>query len=345
MTENYINHVALVIDASSSMSYNGHADDAVQVADNLIAHLAMRSKELDQETRITVYTFADRVTCLIYDKDVLRMPSIKDLYRAYGNTALIDATNQSLDDLEQTAQLYGDHAFLVYVLTDGEENASHGRNVNRVMPSVLAATLRNRLDHLPENWTVAAFVPDQMGVAEAKRFGFPAGNISVWDTTKRKGMAEVGEVLRETTDTYMRDRAKGVRGTRSLFSTSVDALNKQTVKDAKLKPVAKSTYQVFDVPADATIRDFVDNNGLTFAKGKCFYQLVKSEKIQGYKEIYIRNKKSNTFHTGPEVRTLLGLSDNDETVKPDRNPLYDVFVQSTSVNRRLKAGSKLLVMK
>lgn len=345
MTENYINHIALVLDASSSMSYNGHSEDAVKVADNLIGHLAMRSKELDQETRITVYMFADQVTCLIYDKDVLRLPSIKDLYRAYGNTALIDATNKSLDDLEQTAQLYGDHAFSVFVLTDGEENASHGRNTHRVGAGPLSAALRSRLDSLPDNWTVAAFVPDQLGVSEAKRFGFPAGNISVWDTKTRKGMAEVGAVLRETTDVYMQNRAKGVRGSRTLFSTSVDTLNKATVKDAHLKTVNKNSYQLFDISADATIRDFVDNNGLTFEKGKCFYQLVKSEKIQGYKAIYIRNKKSNTFHTGAEVRTLLGLSDNDETVKPDRNPLYDVFVQSTSVNRRLKAGSKLLVMK
>jgi len=27
----------------------------------------------------------------VYDKDVLRLPSIQGLYKAYGNTALIDA--------------------------------------------------------------------------------------------------------------------------------------------------------------------------------------------------------------------------------------------------------------
>lgn len=344
--ENYINHIALVLDASSSMQYNNHHKQIVIVADNLIKHLAIRSKELDQETRVSVYTFADAVTCVVYDKDVLRLPSIADLYKAHGNTALIDATNKSLDDLGKTAQLYGDHAFLVYVLTDGEENASIGGSVNYPYRSLqLAPGLKNRLDALPENWTVATFVPNQHGVFEAKKFGFPADNIAVWNVESTQGIAEVGQVLRETTDNYMTARATGVRGSRSLFSMGADALNKQSVKDAKLKPIPKDSYNVLDVKADATIRDMVENNGLTFVKGTCFYQLTKSEKVQAYKQIYIRNKKSGRFHTGAEVRYLLGLPDMDVTIKPDVNPEFQVFVQSTSVNRRLKAGTKLLVMK
>jgi hypothetical protein len=55
--ENYINHVALVLDASSSMS--SHRSTVVKVADEQIKHLARRSTELDQETRVTVYAFAD----------------------------------------------------------------------------------------------------------------------------------------------------------------------------------------------------------------------------------------------------------------------------------------------
>lgn len=46
---NYINHIALVLDASGSMQYL--AQDVVKVADNQIAYLAQRSNELDQETR------------------------------------------------------------------------------------------------------------------------------------------------------------------------------------------------------------------------------------------------------------------------------------------------------
>jgi hypothetical protein len=270
------------------------------------------------------------------------------LYHAYGNTALIDATNKSIDDLEMTAQLYGDHAFLVYVLTDGMENRSKGKNkLSQLLypnRAKLILELKDRLDNLPENWTLATFVPDHHGVAQAERFGFPPENIAVWDTTATDGMAEVGEVLRETTNAYMSGRAKGVRGSRSLFSTSADNLNKESVKEANLKPIPKDKYQVFKVTANATIRDFVESQGLTFVKGSVYYQLTQSVKIQGYKGILIRNKKSGRFYTGPEVRTLLGLSDSDERVKPDTNPEYQVFVQSTSVNRRLLAGTNALVM-
>ncbi|KPC83312.1 hypothetical protein ADL27_47255, partial [Streptomyces sp. NRRL F-6602] len=97
----------------------------IEVADQQIAYLARRSRELDQETRVTVYVFANKVECVIYDKDVLRMPSLKQLYRVGGMTALLAATLTSQRELAQTAQLYGDHSFLTFVLTDGQENASH----------------------------------------------------------------------------------------------------------------------------------------------------------------------------------------------------------------------------
>lgn len=88
--QNYINHVALVLDASSSMSRL--SGKVIEVADQQIAYLARRSRELDQETRVTVYVFANKVECVIYDKDVLRMPSLKQLYRVGGMTALLAAT-------------------------------------------------------------------------------------------------------------------------------------------------------------------------------------------------------------------------------------------------------------
>ncbi|CAM5271568.1 hypothetical protein SDIAM26S_05691 [Streptomyces diastaticus subsp. diastaticus] len=51
------------------------------------------------------------------------MPSLKQLYRVGGMTALLAATLTSQRELAQTAQLYGDHSFLTFVLTDGQENA------------------------------------------------------------------------------------------------------------------------------------------------------------------------------------------------------------------------------
>src|SRR5215469_2903490 len=121
--QNKINHIAMVLDASGSMSY--HSKTVPKVADDLIASLAEQSKIMDQETRVTVYMFSDLqyIQCLIYDKDVLRMPSIKGLYKIIGNTALCAATTRVIEDLKLTPEKYGEHSFLVYVITDGRENS------------------------------------------------------------------------------------------------------------------------------------------------------------------------------------------------------------------------------
>ncbi len=329
---NYINHIALVLDGSGSMM--GHQASVVRVAKSLLDHLAVRSKEMDQETRVTVYSFDSRVECTMYDRDVLRLPDVAKLYHVGGGmTALVDATMQSQLDLAKTAQLYGDHAFLTYVLTDGQENNSRKFG---------GTDLKQYLDRMPENWTIGAFVPDAQGVFEAKRFGFPAGNISVWDTTSSQGVEQVGKLIRDTADAYMTARASGVRGTRSLFSTGADAVNKATV--AKLTPMPVGSYFLVPVPSDAVIKEFVESTGNQYKIGRAFYELMKTETIQGNKALAVVDKKTAKVFTGDQVRGIIGLSDRNERVKPNHNPDYKIFVQSTSVNRKLIAGTQVLIL-
>jgi hypothetical protein len=336
LDQGYINHIALVIDASGSMQRLSR--EVVKVADNQIAYLAQRSKELDQETRITVYTFGNKVECIVYDKDVLRLPSISKYYRVAGMTALVEAAVKSQEDLAHTAQLYGDHAFLTYVLTDGLENYSS---------TASKAKLPKILDHMPENWTLAVMVPDQQGVFEAKKFGFPANNIAVWDSTTVKGLEEAGSTIRRTTDTFMTQRSTGVRGSRNLFSMGSDVLNTNTVKAARLQD-ASHDYYVMDVTNydDIVIANFVQRHGIPYQLGIAYYQLMKPENIQPQKNILVRDKKTGKIFSGRAARDLLGLPDNMTVrVRPTQNPQYDVFVQSTSVNRKLVPGTKLLVSK
>lgn len=328
-----INHIALVLDASSSMQSNSRK--LVEVADAQVAHLARRSQELDQETRITIYTFADKVECVVYDKDVLRLPSLAKYYRPDGMTALIDATVKSQDDLAATAQLYGDHAFLTFVFTDGMENASRRNGPN---------DLRVRLGKSPDNWTVAVMVPDRKGVEYAKQCGFFAGNIDTWDTTSTAGLVDAVARIRAATDNFMTGRASGVRSTRNVFSTGADALNKETVKAAGLKPLRDGSYQLLNVIYQDEIRPFVESHGHQYVSGRAYYQLTKREEIQIQKAVAIRNKKSGRIYSGAEARDMLGLPQMTVKVSPDANPEFQVFVQSTSVNRKLVPGTKLLLI-
>ena len=326
-----INHVALVLDGSSSM--HSHKNRLIQVADDQIKHLAMRSEELQQETRVSVYLFNDRVQCLIFDMDVMRLPSIADLYKAEGMTALVDATIKSQEDLATTSQLYGDHAFLTFVLTDGMENRSKNSWL----------VLSQRLKQAQDNWTVAFLVPDSQGVAYVARIGADKGNIAIWDTSSATGIADAVSTIRTATDNFMTARATGVRGTRSVFSTGADAVNKKTV--SQLVPLQSSDYDLYPVVRKARIDEYVvkDIGNVRYVKGKAYYQLTKTETIQPQKEIVVVEKSTAKAYGGPEARQLIGLPNHAVRVKPDHNPDYDIFVQSTSLNRNLVPNTRILL--
>lgn len=330
--QNYVNHIALVLDASSSMWR--HRGKVVEVADAQIAHLARRSKDLNQETRVTVYTFADNVSCEIYDKDVLRLPSLRGHYQPNGMTALIDATLQSQEDLSLTPEIYGDHAFLTFVITDGQENRSK-RNPNELV---------RYLERMPSHWTMAFLVPDQLGKHEVKQLGVPAENIAVWDATTASGVEEGFKTIRQATETFMTNRASGIRGSRSVFSTGSDAVNSDTIKDAGLVPLSRSKYQLIPVNRKVPIRDFVTECGYRFSTGSGFYELSKAETIQTQKKVAVLEKKTDRVYMGDEARSLIGLPDVNVQVKPNHNDNYTIFVQSTSVNRKLIPGTRLLLM-
>jgi hypothetical protein len=328
-----INHVALVLDASYSM--NGKERAVTKVTDEQIKHLALRSEELNQETRVSVYRFGEQtIECLIFDMDVMRLPSANDLYSVLReNTSLIDATLKSQDDLATTSQLYGDHAFLTFVLTDGEENRSKNS----------PGMLQRRLAGAPDNWSIGFLVPDNRGVAYMERLGVLRDSIAVWDITGTAGLHTAASKIRTATDNFMQARASGVRGTKNVFSTGVENVNTQTVS-ANLDPIPAGKYSLHKVTASAEIRDFIIRLGVTYKKGIGYYQLTKTETIQANKQIVVVDKKTGVAYTGAQARALLGLPSTNIRVRPNQNPLYDIFVQSTSVNRKLVPNTKLLIL-
>lgn len=335
--ENIINHIVLVLDASDSMTHL--SKEVIKVADNQVEYLARRSKELNQETRITIYSFNTtgyygspdhHIDCLVYDMDVLRVPSIAQLYKTQGATPLIDATLLALNDLAMTPEKYGEHSFLVYVLTDGEENQSNGT----------AEQLSRRITGMPDNWTLATFVPNQVAVREAKQFGFPKENIAVWDATSTAGVQEMGKQIRETTERFMQARSTGSRGIKNLFSLE-NPSNSEITRN--LKGLNYGQFRLYDVDEKIRIDQFIENvTGRAYKLGEGYYQLSKPEIIQPQKQVAILNKHG--LFIGDEARQLLGLPDEHVKVGPNHNPDYTIFIQSTSNNRNLMPNTKLLVL-
>ncbi len=124
-------------------------------------------------------------------------------------------------------------------------------------------------------------------------------------------------------------------------STGLENLKEE---DFVLKPSPPSRFQVIPVNNDEDIQSFASNNGLVFERGKGFYHFQKPELIQKNKEIVLREKSSGDFFEGNMCRKMLNLITYDETkrIKPTDFPQYDIFIQSTSLNRKLMGGSKFL---
>lgn len=338
---NIINHIAIVADASSSMWTL--SESVIKVTDNTVSFLADRSKHHDQETRATFYTFssAHRERCVYYDKDVLRMPSVRGQYKPDGMTALIDATLLAIEDLKLTAQKYGDHSFLIYVISDGYENDS------RHKPHELTSAINS----LPENWTLAAFAPNQQAVFSLKQCGFPNDNVSIWDTTSSVGVEKMGSVINTVTENYMTGRASGVRGynasTISRGGSGLFQMNSFTPTDIKqaATPLTSGSYYELAVNRESRIDEFVvAETKKPYILGRAYYQFMKAETIQPQKALAVEVK--GEVYSGPEARTILGLpTDHSVRVRPNHLAGATIFVQSTSHNRKLIPGTRLLVMR
>jgi hypothetical protein len=331
MLQQYINHISLVVDKSSSMS--GHSNTVVKVFDKELAYLKQRSIDLNQETRISIYLFSEKIEVLTFDMDVMRFNSLAGLYQPYGNTALMDAVSKSIEDHQKIPELYGDHAFLQYVITDGEENHSRKTTV---------ASLKSLMNSLPGHWTVACLVPDARGKFEAQKFGFNTDSIAVWDTTSSRGFEAVGKQMSSTLDTYMTMRSMGnFRGTTGLFTLDTSKLNQGVLQE-----LPAYAYDMYRVDREIPIKPFVESwTKQPYRLGSAYYQPVKPVKIQDHKSILVQNAKNGRVYEGQNLRQLLGLPDQTAEVNPGSHNDWRILVQSTSVNRKLYPNTYVLVRK
>ena len=118
------------------------------------------------------------------------------------------------------------------------------------------------------------------------------------------------------------------------------------IDESKLEPVHPSRFQVLGVDADCAIKGFVNDNGLTFNTGRGFYQFTKSVKVQNYKEVVLVNDTTGSMFSGAQARQMLGLPKAGDggtvNLRPGTLKGYTAYIQSTSHNRKLIAGTAFL---
>jgi hypothetical protein len=227
-------------------------------------------------------------------------------------------------------------SFMVMAITDGVDNYS------KTTGKALGAMIKDL--QATDRWTFVFRVP--VGYAsELAKHGIPRGNILEWNQTE-KGVEQASAQTAQAMKTFYAERAAGKTSSTTFYS-NLSEVSVEEIKAALVDISAEvSVWPVGAIEAGSEIRDFVEKRlkGSAMIKGGAFYQLTKTEKaVQDYKKIVIRDQKKGTVYGGAAARQMLGLpTSGDVRLKPGDHGDFDVFIQSTSTNRKLTDGSSLL---
>jgi hypothetical protein len=346
------NHIAILIDRSGSTH---HIADQIRDQFNQQAKLInAKATETDQVTHLSLYTFSDVADHPLLFEVPLGLVSLnsikKEAYNINGSTALLDCVGRAVEDLSQFHKsTTGDHSFLLITLTDGQENNSVtyglGPLYNRFLSGGDRPADYEKFNKLMKEkiatdaWTFAFLVPKGDKAPFVNNFGVLEGCIQEWDTTA-KGLEIAGKQAAAGISNYYAARAQGKRSVTSFF-TDIAEIPKSHIRST-LTDLTSQFYRRL-VPKEMPIKEFAIKEFGNFAPGKALYELTKREEIQDYKQVIIEDKATSKLYGGDEGRKLIGLpSAGTIKVSPGAHGDYRIFVQSTSVNRKLVRGTTLL---
>lgn len=152
-------------------------------------------------------------------------------------------------------------------------------------------------------------------------------------------------------DDYRVELESGFKLNRNLANMLKQLDSKMEISDVRytksdksgLIPVSPTRFQIVNVDTVCEIKPFVESIGAKFKKGRGFYQFTKSEMVQENKEVVLRNKVTGDMFTGSEAREYIGLPFGTRgQIRPSYFADYEVYIQSTSTNRKLMPKTKFL---
>jgi uncharacterized protein YegL len=332
------NHIILVLDRSGSMA--SIWDTTGKVFDQTVKVIRDAALSEKQATSLSLIAFGNgNVDTAFAD---LPIETVKP-FAAYfigpgGGTPLIEAVYEAA----RRVLVHPDFSdanvsFLVKVLTDGEATDS-SFGAHRAVEAIQRATDSGRVTFVFE-------VPQGGRGALHRYFNreIPDENIQEWETTSR-GAERAAVATTAGISRYFEARSKGMRST-SAFYVDAEKLTKTEIKRAGLKDIS-SQVSSFIVPGECEIKPFIEQKTRKpYQIGMAYYQLTKPEKLQARKLFLLADKKGGEIYAGLDARNLLGLPDQgDVKITPGVLGKWDIYVQSTSVNRKLVRGSKVLYL-
>ena len=172
----------------------------------------------------------------------------------------------------------------------------------------------------------------------------PSGNVTEWEQTT-EGAKRVAETTNLGTQAFYSERATGATASQSYFAPDLSKVSDKKIN--KLLDDLSKQFRIISVPKEAVIKEFVEEKThKPYVIGSTYYQLMKPETVQPQKNVLIIKKNTKEIFGGLEARNLIGLPQGVSTkVKPGNHADWDIFVASTSVNRALVRGTRILVDK
>lgn len=323
-----VTEVIFVLDRSGSMgSLMTKARENLQAQ---LHQLAAASGPNDQYI-VSIINFDTTILTTLASTNATHIgKAAHELYlSANGSTRLYDSVAEAIRLANRSDD--GEKSFLISVVTDGEENAS-SMSVDNLAALVAQSTAKGRYTF--------AYAGPRNSQYTATRMGIPAGNVTTWEQTY-EGIRTLGVHTNSSLNTYTESRSRGVVSSTSFYAQPVtgDAAKFASQLDNKLADVSSDVQVQRVTDKDpAVINKFCEKKFGTFEKGKYYYQLTESEKVQDYKKVIIQDTTTGTFYTGWDAaKKLLGIPTFQGTVriKPGSLGDFKVFVQSTSTNRKL----------
>lgn len=332
-----VNRIAFVIDRSGSMRPVWR--QAINALNANIAAIRESVKETGQDATVTLIVFDDVVEAQFFNRSISQVKEISEhSFPPRGMTALFDATGESIKALDSApVGKDEDVTYLVNVLTDGDEN-------NSVKFSQASLKALMKRVQATDRWTLTFLVPPGDRNRLINVFGIPDGNVMEWENSTR-GVKSYTDANKAGIKNYFQQRAIGQTYVRTFYANTAN-LSQRQVK-SKLEDVTKDVERIY-VDQDMTIQQAVEAVGLTYLKGSAYYLLTtgkkSADKVQNYKQVMIVDKNGKVF-AGDSARAMLGLPDYDTRIRPGDHNDFQIFIQSTSFNRKVKKGTWVLYVK
>jgi hypothetical protein len=327
--------LAIIRDHSGSMS--SLKNSAAKDYNTVVASLQSASKKNHIETFVSVIKCGvGRDGHFEFEEKNRLLPFLAQVkhYGTDGNyTPLFDSVNAAIEHLESFV-VSGDCSFLVMAITDGIDNNS----------VISGPALGAKIQQLQgtDRWTFTFRVPERYKRQLANNLKIPESNILAWDQTE-EGFRKATESTVAASNAYYAARTKGVRSTRSFYA-DMNSVAPADVRSEMDNITKKARFFRVRPNSPSTIRDFMEKRTKKqYEPGSAFYELTKSEIVQDYKKIAIRNRKSRAVYIGDEARHLLKIPTRGKIrLHPGRTKEFDIFVQSTSYNRVLVQKTSLM---